>query len=267
MSGGERSWLFVPGARPDRFGKAMASGADVVILDLEDAVAEGDKAKARATVIEALNASGPCAVAVRINAVDRAVGLEDLTALARASVRPDFVVAPKVEHSETVRLISAVLGEGSAAPRVVALIESAAGVAEVNQIARAPGLAALMFGAADYSADLGVTAGAHPHLHARAAVANAAAAAGIRAMDSPAFDIADLEALEAECCSARGLGFHAKAAIHPSQVSIINDAFDWSPEEKSRAERILQALDGVGTLDGKMIDLAMARWARRVLAP
>lgn len=265
MSYMPRSWLFVPGTRPDRFGKALASGAGAVILDLEDAVSEADKASARAAVLEVLGGyPAGVALAVRINALDRSVGLSDLAALAEAGARPDFVVLPKVEHAETVRLAAAVLGEAGPAPGIIALIETAAGVAQVDHISAARGLSGLMFGAADYSADLGVIAGAHPHLHARAALANAAAAAGVLAVDSPAFDLDDLQALEVEGRAARGLGFLAKAAIHPRHVPAIEALFAWSEADVVRARRILEALNGVGTLDGRMIDAAMARWARRV---
>jgi (S)-citramalyl-CoA lyase len=268
MSAAPKSWLFTPGSRPDRFAKALASGADAVILDLEDAVAEPDKAAARTNVLEALAAwpAAGCAAAVRINSLDRAVGLTDLATLGQASRRPDFVIVPKAEHAQIVRMAGAVLTEGGAGAGVIALIETARGVAGAAEIATAPGLSGLMFGAADYSADLGVIAGAHRHDYARAAVANAAAAAGVAAIDSPAFAIDDLPTLETECEWGRGLGFSAKAAIHPRHLDIVNRVFAWTDQDRDRAARILEADDGAGVMDGRMIDQAMRRWAMRVRA-
>ena len=263
------SWLFVPGSRPDRFVKAAASGAEAVILDLEDAVAEADKASARDHVLEGLKAiaGGPVSRAVRINPLTRAVGLLDLAAMASASTRPNFVVIPKVEHPEQICLAAAVLSERPGGTRLVALIESAAGVARVADIATAdPSLGALMFGAADYAADMGQTVGAFDDRFARNAVANAAARGGITAIDSPWFDIDDLTGLEASCRQARQMGFAAKAAIHPRHLDAIRETFGWSDNERDRARRILEAApDGVGVLDGRMVDRAMVRWARRVL--
>lgn len=269
MSASSASWLFTPGSRPDRMDKAWAGEAGVVILDLEDSVAPDGKDAAQNHVLKALERARPAgASAVRVNAFDTAAGQADLAALAAlatSEAAPDFVILPKVEDAETVRRAVAALSRGQRAPQLVALVETALGVLRVGEIAAEPGLAGLMFGAADYSADLGLQAGLASHAFARAAVGNAAAAYGLIAVDSPAFDIADHEALRQECALARQLGFHAKAAIHPSHLAIIAEGFAWSAEERERARRILASLDGVGTVDGRMVDEAMARWARRVL--
>lgn len=263
------SWLFVPGSRPDRFAKAAASGAQAVILDLEDAVAEADKTTARDHVLQGLVSLAPesISIAVRINPLTRAAGLRDLAAIAGSATPPDFVVIPKVEHPEQVRLAAAVLSETQARIGLIALIESAAGVARVADIAVAdPALHGLMFGAADYAADMGRTVGAFDDRFARSLVANAAAMAGIAAIDSPWFDIDDLAGLEAGCVQARQAGFSAKAAIHPRHLQAIHAHFGWSDEERERARKILTAApDGVGVLDGRMVDRAMVRWAQRVL--
>lgn len=265
------SWLFVPGNRPDRFDKAFAAGAGVVILDLEDAVAEADKAEARNHVLARLaQKDGPQKVlrAVRVNSLFRASGLLDLAALADAGAAgPDFIVLPKVEHPETVRLAARVLSDRGSGARLVALIESARGVAMAADIADAgPGLVALMFGAADYSADLGQSVGHWRPDHARAVVANAAASGGLAAVDSPFFNLQDAVELSLDCEAARRLGFTAKAAIHPDQIQAIGDIFEWAEADRDRARRILEAApDGVGVLDGRMVDAAMMRWAQRVL--
>lgn len=263
-----RSWLFVPGSRPDRFAKAAASNADALILDLEDAVAEEDKAEARRHVVAFLESRPEIRqkVTVRINPLCRAVGLEDLTALARLNGGPDYVLIPKAEEPVELALAARVLEESGSGARLTALVESARGVARASELAQATSrLAALIFGAADYAADLGQQVGTFQPDFARATVVNAAAAGGIAAIDSPFFAINKPDELDAECHKARALGFYGKAAIHPAQIGAINAAFWPTPDERELARRILEvAPDGVGVLDGKMIDIAMVRWAQRV---
>jgi citrate lyase beta subunit len=263
-----RSWLFTPGSRPDRFEKAAASEAEALILDLEDAVAEDRKAEARGHVLAFLE-SRPAIrqrICVRINPLGRAVGLEDLAALARLPAGPDYVLVPKAEEPAELALAARVLEEAGSCARLAALVESARGVARAPRIAEAtPRLEALIFGAADYAADLGQQVGAFRPDFARAALVNAAAAGGLAAIDSPFFAIDKPDELAAECRSGRGLGFWGKAAIHPAQLAAIGEAFSPSEAERTLARRILEAApDGVGVLDGKMIDVAMVRWARRI---
>lgn len=267
MSGFPRSWLFTPGSRPDRFAKAAASAADALILDLEDAVAEENKAEARGHVTAFLESRPDIRqkIAVRINPLGRAVGMEDLARLARLSNGPDFVMVPKAEEPAELALAARVLAESGSSARLVALVESARGIAGAAEIARVPGMAALLFGAADYAADLGQQVGAYQPDFARASVVNAAAAGGIAAIDSPFFAIDKPEDLAAECRKVRALGFYGKAAIHPAQLDAIGEAFSPTEAERTLARRILEAApDGVGVLDGKMIDIAMVRWARRI---
>lgn len=263
-----RSWLFTPGSRPDRFAKACATSAEALILDLEDAVAEERKAEARAHVTAFLESAAPArqTIAVRINALARVSGLEDLAVLARLKRGPDLVMLPKAEAPAELALAARVLEDAGSGARLIALVESAAGVVAAPEIARAtPRLAGLLFGAADYAADLGQQVGAFQPDFARATVVNAAAAGGIAAIDSPFFAVDRPEELTAECRRGRALGFHGKAAIHPAQLEVISEVFSPSAEERALARRILQAApDGVGVLDGKMIDVAMVRWARRV---
>jgi (S)-citramalyl-CoA lyase len=266
------SWLFVPGDRPDRFDKALASGAQAVIFDLEDAVAPAAKAQARQAVLTRLSnapAAGEPQRVVRINPWGGALGRADLTALA-AAAGVDRIMMPKTEDATTLFEAAQILDTAGSRATLAALIESARGVGRIEAIVEAAPqrLIALMFGAADYAADLGLQAGARRPDFARDRVVNAAAMGGLAAIDSPFFDMADVEGLLADCAAARAMGFTAKAAIHPSQVGPINAAFAPTAEEVDLARRILAACaDGrAGTLDGKMVDEAMARWARRVVA-
>lgn len=263
-----RVWLFTPASRPDRFIKALGCGADAIILDLEDAVAETEKATARANVLEFLR-SAPAdgaAIVVRINSLSRVVGLEDFAALSRAP-RLDGVLIPKVENAEQMSLASAALDDVGSNAAIAALIESARGVAALAKISLScRRLCTLMFGGADYAADLGQQVGGFSADHARAELVNAAAMGGLSPIDTPTFDLNDAPLLEAACRNGRALGFFGKAAIHPSQVAMLRNIFAPRADEVTQARRILEAApNGVGVLDGRMIDAAMLRWARRVI--
>lgn len=265
-----RSWLFTPATRPDRFDRAAESGADVLIIDLEDAVVPADKAEARRLAMKALATppARPIQRALRINAPSTVDGVEDLLALARGQGQPDCVIVPKTDCAETIRWIDTLLTDAGHPVPLVALIESARGVAMVETIAQAsPRLTALFFGAADLSADLGCATAWEPLLTARSRLINAAALAGIEAVDSPFFALNDAEGLERETRAAVALGFGAKAAIHPGQVATINMALTPDAQEVEQALRILAACaKGVGVVDGRMIDEAMARKARRLVS-
>lgn len=268
MSMAPRSLLFTPGSRPDRFLKAAATEADALILDLEDAVAEGDKAQAREHVVAFLSDRPQIRqqIVVRINPMSRVCGLEDLAALAALENGPDYLLLPKAEEAAQIAAVSRVLDDSGSTAGLAALVESARGVAQAAEVARSdPRLGFVMFGAADYAADLGQQVGVFRPDFARAALVNAAAAGGIVAIDSPFFAIDLPEDLRTDCSEGRAMGFHGKAAIHPSQISAINDTYRPTDAERTRAKRILEAApEGVGVLDGKMVDIAMVRWARRI---
>ena len=265
-----RSWLFTPATRPDRFDKAAASGADVSIIDLEDSVAPADKAEARRTALAHLArpATVSCRRALRINSLDRRVGLADLHALLESSACPDYVVLPKTETPAHLQILDRLLTEADKATRLVALLESARGLAAVEEIAAAtPRLEALLFGAADMSADLGTQTAWAPLAYARSRLVAACALAGVLAVDSPFFDLKDHEGLAQETApQAVALGFAGKAAIHPNQIAAINVALTPRPEEVDQARAILaENAKGVGVVQGHMVDEAVARNARRIL--
>ena len=264
-----RSWLFTPATRPDRFEKAAASGADVSIIDLEDSVALSDKAEARRTALAHLAqpAAGSCLQALRINGLETRFGLGDLQALLESSARPDYLVLPKTESAAHLQILDRLLTEAGKATRLVALIESARGLAAAEQIAAAmPRLEALMFGAADMSADLGAATAWAPLAYARSRLVAACALAGVLAIDSPFFDVKDHDGLTQETAQAVALGFEGKAAIHPNQIATINAALTPRPEEVAQARAIVaENAKGVGVVQGHMVDEAVARKARRIL--
>lgn len=269
---GRRSWLFTPATKPDRFDRAAGAGADALIIDLEDAVAPADKASARQAALDWLampgQEGGGILRAVRINQPGTPWGLEDLLGLVRSAAKPDAVVVPKTESADVLRLVDRLFVEAGKEIQLVALIESARGIAEAASIAQAtPRLGALFFGAADHAADLGAECAWEPMLHARSSVVNAAALAGLATIDSPFFAIADDEGLRRETAAVVRLGFTAKAAIHPRQVAAINEALTPSAEQVAEARLILEEnAKGVGVVGGKMIDEAVARKSRRILA-
>jgi (S)-citramalyl-CoA lyase len=265
-----RSWLFTPATRPERFARAGEVGADVLILDLEDAVAPGDKDRARAAALAwlATRPPGSPSCALRVNGLRTRAGLDDLRALLQAGAAPEVVILPKTAAPAELRLADALLAEAGSAAGLIALVESAEGLEAAPAIARAtPRLAGLMLGAADLAADLGAPAAWEPLLYARSRLVAAAAAAGIEAIDAPYFDLRDQAGLEAELRAAIALGFAAKAAIHPGQVGAINAALTPSAAAVAEAREILaENAKGVGVVGGRMIDEAVARRARRILA-
>ena len=265
-----RSWLFTPASRPDRFDKAAASEADVSIIDLEDSVAPADKAEARRTALAHLaqRAAGSCGRALRMNGLETRFGLADLHALLESSACPDYLVLPKTEAAAHLQILDRLLTEAGKATRLVALIESAQGLAACEAIAAStPRLEALMFGAADMSADLGAATAWAPLAYTRSRLVAACALAGVLAIDAPFFDVKDHEGLTQETSLAVALGFAGKAAIHPSQIAPINAALTPRPEEVARARAILaENAKGVGVVQGQMVDEAVARKARRTLA-
>ena len=265
-----RSWLFTPATRPDRFAKAAAAGADVAILDLEDAVAPADKAQARTTALDYLadNPVDGALHALRINGLDTRGGISDLDALLGSRAAPDFVVLPKTEAAGHLQILDRLLTATGKDSRLIGLIESARGLAAVEAIATAtPRLAGLMLGAADMAADLGAATAREPLAFARGRLIAACALAGVTPIDAPFFDIRDEDGLKQEVAAAVALGFAAKAAIHPAQVGAINAALTPSVVAVEKARAILaENAKGVGTVDGQMIDEAVARKARRTLA-
>jgi len=265
-----RSWLFTPGTRPDRFAKAAEIGADVLIIDLEDAVSPGDKPKARATAIEYLSSASRDAAsrALRINGLDTQAGLADLDALLASDAAPDFLVLPKADGPGHLHILDRLLTAAGRATRLVGLIESARGLAAVEPTAAAtPRLFGLMLGAADMAADLGTATAWAPLAAARSRLVLACALAGVTPIDTPFFDVHDMDGLSREAADAAAFGFPAKAAIHPGQVAPINQALTPTGKAVEHARAVLVAnTAGVGVVDGQMIDEAVARKARRTLA-
>jgi citrate lyase beta subunit len=262
------SLLFVPGSRPDRFGKAAGAGADCVVIDLEDAVAEGDKASAREAALAQISGDGAGTFALRINGVATAHGLADILALKAADVTPRALFVPMVESAAELGIVTRVLGNPAMA--LVPLIETAAGLRAAPEIAGAPQVAALMFGGGDLAGELGVELSWEPLLMARSLLVLAAAGARVPAIDVPFLALEDAEGLEAETARAKALGFTAKAAIHPAQVPVINRVMRPTAAEFAEAQAAIAAYAAGGRRairhQGRMLEAPIIRRHERVLA-
>ncbi|MGW4367786.1 HpcH/HpaI aldolase/citrate lyase family protein [Nocardia takedensis] len=255
-------WLFCPADRPERFAKAAAA-ADVVILDLEDGVAAADKSAARAALVD--TPLDPATTVVRVNAAGTAEHAADLEALARTDYR--LLMLPKTESAAQVTDLVAF--------EVIVLIESPLGAVTVAESVRADNAIGVMWGAEDLVAGLGGTGsrgsdGGYRDVarHVRSSTLLAAKAYGRFALDSVFLDIADLDGLRAETEDAVSVGFDAKVAIHPSQVSVIRAAFAPGDEESAWARRVLDAVPrhrGVFAFEGRMVDAPVIRHAEQIL--
>jgi citrate lyase beta subunit len=266
-----RSMLMTSAINPRHYPAALRSHADICTLDLEDAVPPDRRELARSIAARLFKRPSNGAVrALRINSLRSTDGLCDILALAYGAVRPDALLVPKVECAHDLLVLEDMLGDDAADIEFLVTIETAAGLAAVEQIAAATSrVRALVFGAADFAADLGVSMDWEPLLYARSRIVAAAAAAGIPAIDAPTFDLRDQLLLKVDVNRSRELGFAGKAAIHPRQVSVINDGFTPLPTEVERARLIIDMVNEqpgqITVLDGQMVGPPMVAAAHRLL--
>jgi citrate lyase subunit beta/citryl-CoA lyase len=257
-----RSWLFVPATRPERFTKAVASGADLVVVDLEDAVPPDRKEAARADAAAWLAGDG--VAAVRVNPADSEHHAADAAALAGLpGLRA--VVVPMATSVEALAALHDRLGDGVA---LVAQVETAVGVTRAVDLAGAPGVSRLAFGHLDFAFDVDAAPDAATVDHARAALVVASRAAGIAGpVDSVTTDLDDAETTRRDAVHARALGFTAKLCIHPRQVAAVNEAMSPTGDEVAWAERVLGAdTSGAVRIDGQMVDAPVVARAERIMA-
>jgi len=264
-----RSLLFVPGSTPQRFEKAVAAGADMVCIDLEDAVAPQDKKQARQSLIDFYQSSGSpaCELGLRINAISSAVGLMDILALIDSALDPDFIMLPKVAHEHEIFWLGQLLTATDC--HLIPVIESAQGLQWVNEIFACDRVQCAVFGAVDFSADVGCGMHWEALLYARSQLAAAAAQNHVTLFDVPAIDIDDLDSLTSSTRRAKALGLNARAAIHPKQIIPIHRALAPDQSEVEYAQRIMAAFkqaDGNAVLlDGRLVELPVVKSARRIL--
>ena len=254
--------------------KALRSGADIVCVDLEDAVAPGDKDTARAQTIalfEQPQAADDVERAVRINCLRTPAGMADVQATLAAKRPPPALMLPKVKGPEEVRSLSDLLGEYDLGCRLYVIIETNEGLEAAHDIARASGrIDALFFGGVDMAADLRCPPTWPALLYARSRVVHAAATAGLDVVDVPFLDLEDLDGMRREAAAAAELGYTGKGAIHPKQIAVLNDIFTPDAATIARAQRIVDAFEaaetGLVVIDGKLIERPVLRSMYRVLA-
>jgi citrate lyase subunit beta / citryl-CoA lyase len=259
-----RSLLFVPGARPDMVAKVPRWSPDAVAVDLEDAVAAGDKESARDAAVRAvaeLPRDGGTLVLIRVNGPTTPWYADDVAAVAESAA--DGVVLPKLESPEQLEDLRTRLGDRP----VIGGLESARGVARCRELM--DGLLAAYFGAEDYIASVGGrrTAGGQEVLFARSEVVLAAAVAGVGLLDQAVVAAHDAEAFRADAAAGRDLGYDGKICIHPSQVALAHETFTPTDEEIAHARLVIEAgSSGVGVVDGEMVDAVHLTMARAVLS-
>ena len=256
-----RSYLFVPGNRPERFAKACAAGAHAVILDLEDAVPPAKKVAARAAVAGWLTARQP--VYLRINAADTEWFVDDLALCALPGVAG--IVLPKAERVADIARLTA-----AGAPAILPLIESARGFWNLHAIATAPEVQRLVFGTIDFSFDMGMEEGPTQLLPFRSQLVLVSRVAGIDApVDGVTTALDDVDLIGADTRRARGLGFGGKLCIHPKQVTHVNRGFAPSADALAWARRVHDAAaasNGAAVaVDGKMVDRPVILIAQQML--
>lgn len=251
--------LFVPANRPERFAKAAASGADAVIVDLEDAVAPEAKDAARGNLVGGWPG---CAVIVRINAAQTPWHDADLRALRGRGFAA--LMLPKAQGPDDLAQIAQILGPGQP---VIALIETAAGLAAARALARHPMVRQLAFGSVDYCADLGCAHSREALLAARSELVLASRLAGlVPPLDGVTTDLSDPALAGADAHHARALGMGGKMCIHPAQIAPVRAAFVPSEAEVDWARRVLAAGEGAVAVDGEMVDAPVRRRAEAILA-
>jgi len=268
-----RSLLFVPGTSPDRFSKALASGADAVLIDLEDAVDAARKPEARELVAAWLKTTTASRVArfVRVNAPGSPWQDADLRWLGDVAGHIDGVIVPKAEAAEHIEHVARVAPHH----RVIPMFETARAILDASAIVRANAdIPAIIFGAEDLTAQLGIprTVNGEELVLARSQVVLAAAAIGADAIDAVFVDLTATGDLIEDCRRAKAVGFRGKTAIHPNQVSMINDVFSPTVEEVARARRLIDADaaaraagHGAFRFENRMVDQPVVTRARRVV--
>ncbi len=269
-----RSFIFAPGIRPDMFPKALASGADMVCIDLEDAIAPQHKADAREKTLALFHepqADDGVERIIRINCLRTRDGLADVLAILDSPSPPPAIMLPKVKSPDEIRGLDEMLGEHDLDIRLHVIIETNEGLEACQDIAQASSrIDALFFGGVDMAAELRVGGDWESLVYARARLAHAAATAGLDLIDVPYLDLNDLEGMQREAEAAANLGFSGKGSIHPKQIPILNSVFAPSEDDVAEARRIIQAFEesdsGLVVIDGKLLEKPVLRSKYRLVA-
>lgn len=269
-----RSLIFTPGNRPEMYAKAVKTGADIVTIDLEDAIAPQHKNQARADTLNlSKNFANPNDVetVVRINCLRTHEGLADLQAIIRADHPPPALMLPKIKSPAELRVHDELLSGPLSHIRFHVIIETNEGLESCIDIARSSNrIDSLLFGGVDMAAELRVEPNWSALLYARSRTVHAAATAGLDFIDVPFLDLSDMDGLRAEAKACAELGITGKAAIHPKQIAIINEQFTPSTHDIERARRLIREFEsgdsGLVLIDNKLIEKPVLRSMYRILA-
>ena len=269
-----RSFIFTPGLKPEMYPKALACGADIVCVELEDGIAPKDKAEARRNAMALFaepQADDGIERIVRINCLREAFGLSDVQAVLETDTPPPALMLPKVCTPDEVIWLDNLLTERGHATRLHVIIETNPGLEAVHDIARAsPRIDALFFGGVDMAAELRCKNAWEPLLYARSRVVHAAASIEVDAIDVPFLDLEDPEGMEHAAGLALDLGFSGKGSIHPKQIPILNSVFTPDQAQVDHARRVINAFEeadtGLVVIDGKLIEKPVLREMHRILA-
>ena len=269
-----RSFIFTPGLKPEMFPKALASGADMVCVELEDGIAPKDKATARQLALELFQvpqADDGIELILRINSIREACGIADLQAILKTSTPPPAIMMPKVCTPDEVLMVDQLLTERGHNTRLHIIIETNAGLEAAYEIAHASQrIDALFFGGVDMAAELRCKNAWEPLLYARSRVVHAAASAGLDSVDVPYLDLKDHEGMVSDARKAKDLGFSGKGSIHPKQIFSLNEVFTPTKAEITRARHITKTFEDANTglvvIDGKLIEKPVLRDMYRIVA-
>lgn len=270
-----RSLIFFPGNKPELFAKALATGADIITADLEDAIAPPDKQMARAETFKLFSqpreSKSDQECIVRINSIRDKDGIADLQLLLETENPPKALMLPKVKSPDEIKVYEDLLIGEYEHIRLHPIIETNEGLAACHEIAQASNrIDSILFGGVDMAADLRIEMTWEGLVYARSRVAHAGATAGIDVIDVPYLDFRNLEGMQEEAAAVKRLGFTGKAAVHPSQIAPLNVCFSPTAEQIARAHRIIAAFEEQGTglvvVDNKLIEKPVLRSMYRLLA-
>ena len=266
-----RSFIFTPGLNPDMFPKAIASGADMVCIELEDGIAIKDKDEARKNTIEALKTlevKSGVELVVRVNCQRTKFGLLDLEAFISSKLKVKAIMLPKVKTPDEIKFIDDLLTDCNLDTDLHVIMETNEALQNIYQIAHSSKrIVALYFGGVDMAAELRVPNSYKNLLYARSKLVHAGASVGIDVIDVPYLDLEDMDGMKKEAELVRDLGFTGKGSIHPKQINVLNEIFTPSKEEISKAKKIVDQFSesdtGLVVIDGKLIEKPVLREMQR----
>ena len=269
-----RSFIFTPGLRPDMYPKALASGADIVCVELEDGIAPKDKAEAREKALalfEQPQADDGVERIVRINSMRERFGIEDVNAILASKTPPPALMMPKVRTPDEVIILDQLLTEAGHETRLHVIIETNEGLEAAFEIAKCSDrIDAMFFGGVDMAAELRCQNNYDALLYARSRVVHASAAAGLDVIDVPYLDLDDPDGMRVEAERVRDLGFSGKGSVHPKQIAALNEVFTPSEAQITRARRIISEFEkantGLVVVDGKLIEKPVLRDMYRIVS-